>query len=84
MLIRCWVASWVAFIILLPDASLKTLGNTYVISPYLNDYSSLNAASCRAFFTILASLMVPPNMPLQLFIFVSDSASLGMFFGIRW
>ena len=84
MLIRCWVASWVAFIILLPDASLKTLGNTYVISPYLNGYSSLNTASCRAFFTILASLMVPPNMPLQLFIFVSDSASLGIFFGIRW
>ena len=38
-----------------------------------NDHASLREGSRRAFFTILASLMVPPNMPLQLFIFVSDS-----------
>lgn len=38
-----------------------------------NGHLSLRGGSRRAFFTILASLMVPPNMPLQLFIFVSDS-----------
>lgn len=30
MLLRCWIASWVAFIILLPDKSVETLGNAYV------------------------------------------------------
>ncbi|TFY63497.1 hypothetical protein EVJ58_g3215 [Rhodofomes roseus] len=62
MLVRCWVASWAAFIILLPHASLSTLGNT-------------------AFFTLLASLMAPPNMPLQLFIFVLMTIIIGLCLG---
>ncbi|EPS95103.1 hypothetical protein FOMPIDRAFT_1038634 [Fomitopsis schrenkii] len=62
MLIRCWVASWAAFILLLPHASLRTLGNT-------------------AFFVLLASLMVPPNMPLQLFIFALLTIIIGLCLG---
>ncbi|KAH9925739.1 uncharacterized protein B0H18DRAFT_1007982 [Fomitopsis serialis] len=62
MLVRCWVASWVAFILLLPHASLTTLGNT-------------------AFFVLLASLMVPPNMPLQLFVFALLMIIIGLCLG---
>jgi hypothetical protein len=29
---RCWVASWAAFVLLVPQASLNILGNTYVVS----------------------------------------------------
>lgn len=28
--LRCWLASWIAFLLLLPNASLQVLGNTYV------------------------------------------------------
>lgn len=28
--LRCWIASWVAYVILLPNASLRELGNAYV------------------------------------------------------
>ncbi|KZT71069.1 hypothetical protein DAEQUDRAFT_724415 [Daedalea quercina L-15889] len=62
MLARCWVASWVGFIILLPHASLNTLGNT-------------------AFFALLASLMAPPNMPLQLFVFAVLTIIVGLCLG---
>lgn len=75
MLIRCWVASWAAFILLLPHASLRTLGNTYVDCLSLRGTCSTEQSCRRAFFVLLASLMVPPNMPLQLFIFVSSVAS---------
>ncbi|CAL1710858.1 unnamed protein product [Somion occarium] len=50
---RCWLASWVGFVILLPNKSLNVLGNA-------------------AFFTLLASLMLPPNVPVQLFLFLSS------------
>jgi hypothetical protein len=32
LLARCWLASWAAFVILMPQASLNILGNTYVAS----------------------------------------------------
>lgn len=28
LVVRCWAASWICFVILLPEKSLKTLGNT--------------------------------------------------------
>ena len=32
LLARCWLASWAAFVLLMPQASLNILGNTYVAS----------------------------------------------------
>ncbi|KAH9919972.1 uncharacterized protein BXZ73DRAFT_52330 [Epithele typhae] len=49
MLLRCWLGSWCAFVLIIPDKSLATLGNT-------------------AFFTLLVSMLLPANMPLQIFI----------------
>ncbi|KZT02812.1 uncharacterized protein LAESUDRAFT_729774 [Laetiporus sulphureus 93-53] len=49
MLVRCCVASWVSFIILLPSKSLQAMGNA-------------------AFFGLLGSLMIPPNMPVQMYL----------------
>ena len=31
VLFRCWLGSWIAVVILIPQASLNVLGNTYVI-----------------------------------------------------
>ena len=31
VLLRCWVVSWLCFVIMLPDKSLATLGNTCVL-----------------------------------------------------
>ncbi|CCM03466.1 uncharacterized protein FIBRA_05599 [Fibroporia radiculosa] len=62
MLLRCWFASWVSFVIMLPDASLRTLGNT-------------------AFFALLGSMLVPPNMPVQVFLFVLMTVVVGVCFG---
>jgi len=30
MLFRCWLASWAAFVLILPEKTLKTMGNAYV------------------------------------------------------
>ncbi|KAF9261644.1 hypothetical protein L218DRAFT_961130 [Marasmius fiardii PR-910] len=60
--LRCWLASWVGFIIILPNASLQTLGTS-------------------AFFTFLASFFLPPNMPVQLFIFMISTLVGGMLLG---
>ncbi|KAI0087246.1 hypothetical protein BDY19DRAFT_986266 [Irpex rosettiformis] len=60
--LRCWVASWVAFLIMLPHPSLNILGNA-------------------AFFGILASLMIPANLPVQLFIFALATMIVGMCLG---
>ncbi|KAH8119852.1 hypothetical protein DFH11DRAFT_1754336 [Phellopilus nigrolimitatus] len=62
ILVRCWVASFAAFVLILPDRSLKALGNA-------------------AFFTILASLIVPPNMPVQMFFFAISLMIVGMMLG---
>ncbi|KAI0646345.1 hypothetical protein C8Q79DRAFT_909612 [Trametes meyenii] len=62
LLLRCWIASWVSFVIILPNRSLATLGNT-------------------AFFSFLVSIMVPPNMPVQVFIFAITTLVLGLALG---
>ncbi|KAI0777718.1 hypothetical protein BD413DRAFT_519071 [Trametes elegans] len=62
LLLRCWIASWVCFVIMLPNKSLATLGNT-------------------AFFALLLSVMVPPNMPFQVFIFAITTIVLGLLLG---
>ncbi|KAI0635211.1 hypothetical protein C8Q77DRAFT_1106698 [Trametes polyzona] len=62
LLLRCWVASWVCFVIMLPNKSLATLGNT-------------------AFFALLLSVMVPPNMPFQVFVFAITTIVLGVALG---
>ncbi|KAI5117073.1 hypothetical protein M0805_007950 [Coniferiporia weirii] len=61
-LARCWLATWAAFVLILPDKSLRTLGNA-------------------SFFCCLSSLMVPPNMPVQMFIFAISLMMLGMLLG---
>ena len=68
--LRCWVASWVAFVILLPHASLNVLGNAYV-KQFFGQLTVILTVEYSAFFAILASLMIPANLPVQLFIFVS-------------
>ncbi|KAI0339296.1 hypothetical protein BDW22DRAFT_1409168 [Trametopsis cervina] len=60
--LRCWIASWAAYILLLPNASLRVLGNA-------------------AFFGLLGSLMMPPNLPVQLFLFVLTTMVFGMCLG---
>ncbi|EPQ51266.1 hypothetical protein GLOTRDRAFT_66016 [Gloeophyllum trabeum ATCC 11539] len=62
LLFRCWLASWLAFVLLLPDKSLQTLGNA-------------------AFFSVLVSLMLPPNMPVQMFIFAIAMLYIGLLLG---
>lgn len=73
LLARCWLASWVAFLFLLPQASLNTLGNTYVSDLIFGHWLSYANVGhrCSAFFTVLTSLFVPPNLPIQMFLFVS-------------
>ncbi|KAG7095005.1 hypothetical protein E1B28_005799 [Marasmius oreades] len=60
--LRCWLASWVGFVVILPNASLNTLGTS-------------------AFFTSLAGVFLPPNMPVQLFIFMIATLIGGMLLG---
>ncbi|KAI0826576.1 hypothetical protein BC628DRAFT_1419081 [Trametes gibbosa] len=62
LLLRCWAASWVCFVIMLPDKSLSALGNT-------------------AFFALLLSVLLPPNMPFQLFLFAITTIVLGIALG---
>lgn len=42
MLVRCWVASWAAFILLLPNNSLQTLGNACVVLASVRSSLKLN------------------------------------------
>lgn len=67
LLIRCWLVSWAALILLLPHKSLNTLGNTYV-GRFLSPYPHLTSIS--AFLALLMTLLVPPNMPVQLYLLV--------------
>ncbi|KAI0371992.1 hypothetical protein BV20DRAFT_940807 [Pilatotrama ljubarskyi] len=62
LLLRCWLASWVCLVIILPNKSLQTLGNT-------------------AFFSLLLSIMVPPNTPFQIFVFAITTIVLGVALG---
>ncbi|KAL7284167.1 hypothetical protein ACG7TL_001449 [Trametes sanguinea] len=62
LVLRCWAASWTSFVIMLPNKSLQTLGNT-------------------AFFALLLSVMVPPNMPVQIFMFVITTIVFGLSLG---
>lgn len=73
ILVRCWVASWAAYILLMPDKSLRTLGNAYVLFCFSHVTDSNAFTHCSSFFALLASLMIPPNMPVQMFFFVSDT-----------
>ena len=72
-LFRCWLASWVAFVIILPDASLNTLGTACVKVSNFRLKRAHNFCFSRAFFALLCSFFIPPNMPVQLFIYVSDT-----------
>ncbi|TFK50476.1 hypothetical protein OE88DRAFT_1736022 [Heliocybe sulcata] len=62
LLFRCWLASWLAFVLLLPNKSLQTLGNA-------------------AFFGMIVSLMLPPNMPVQTFLFAIAMLYVGLLLG---
>ncbi|KAH9919970.1 uncharacterized protein BXZ73DRAFT_104789 [Epithele typhae] len=62
MLLRCWLASWCAFILIIPEKSLATLGST-------------------AFFALLVSMLLPPNMPLQVFFFAVATLVIGISLG---
>ncbi|KAK7002342.1 hypothetical protein R3P38DRAFT_2729656 [Favolaschia claudopus] len=62
VLLRCWVAVFASFVILLPNASLRTVGTT-------------------SFFAILASLFLPPYLPVQLTIFLLSTLMVGLVFG---
>ncbi|KAK1223613.1 hypothetical protein PQX77_013510 [Marasmius sp. AFHP31] len=59
---RCWLASWVAVVIMLPNASLQALGTS-------------------AFFAILSSFFLPPNMPVQLFLLMISTLVVGILMG---
>ncbi|PCH37055.1 hypothetical protein WOLCODRAFT_140699 [Wolfiporia cocos MD-104 SS10] len=61
-LVRCWIASWVSFVIILPDKSLRTLGNA-------------------AFFALIGSMIMPPNMPIQMFLFAMMTLVIGLCLG---
>ncbi|KAF8206811.1 hypothetical protein K438DRAFT_1816457 [Mycena galopus ATCC 62051] len=62
VLLRCWIAVFASFVILLPNASLRTVGTT-------------------SFFAILASLFLPPYLPVQLTIFLLSTLMLGLVTG---
>ncbi|KAH9950803.1 hypothetical protein B0H21DRAFT_721769 [Amylocystis lapponica] len=62
LLLRCWLASWISFIIILPQKSLATLGQA-------------------AFFALLASTMMPPNLPFQIFTFMLSTMIVGILIG---
>ncbi|TFK82815.1 hypothetical protein K466DRAFT_666286 [Polyporus arcularius HHB13444] len=62
VLLRCWAVTWVCLVIMLPDKSLATLGNT-------------------AFFALLLSIMLPPNMPVQIFMITVTTLVLGIALG---
>ncbi|KAJ7186248.1 hypothetical protein B0H12DRAFT_1173827 [Mycena haematopus] len=62
VLLRCWIAVFASFVILLPNASLRTVGTT-------------------SFFAILASLFLPPYLPVQLTIFLLSTLMIGLVSG---
>ncbi|TDL18689.1 hypothetical protein BD410DRAFT_900749 [Rickenella mellea] len=62
ILARCWLASWLSFLIILPNRPLKAMGNA-------------------AFFALMSSFLVPPNMPVQMFVFAISTMIVGMCFG---
>ncbi|KIM71841.1 hypothetical protein PILCRDRAFT_93686 [Piloderma croceum F 1598] len=62
LLARCWLASWAAFVLLMPQASLNILGNT-------------------AFFTVMTSLFLPANLPVQMFVFSIATVVIGVLLG---
>ena len=77
VLFRCWLASWVAFILMLPQNSLTVMGNACVIVTHRPSavFTSLHAPLyVSAFFALLTSVFLPPNIPIQVFIFVSLSS----------
>jgi hypothetical protein len=66
---RCWIASWAAFILIVPAGSSVALGATWVY--FIYDGSPHTIRTFRGFFALLASTFLPPNLPVQLFIIVS-------------
>ncbi|KAI5116968.1 hypothetical protein M0805_002170 [Coniferiporia weirii] len=62
MLVRCWLAAWATFILLLPSRSGNALGNA-------------------GFLGLVASFIVPPSVPVQLFVFLMSTMVVGMSFG---
>jgi hypothetical protein len=73
VLLRCWIASWVCFLLLLPDRSLNVLGNTCVYQTIRVRSFLIFLAIFSAFFTLLASFFLPATFPVQLFIIVSNT-----------
>ncbi|KAJ6565829.1 hypothetical protein DFH09DRAFT_1472533 [Mycena vulgaris] len=67
VLLRCWVASLLSFVILLPDASLRTIGVTFL--------------GHSGFFALLTSLLLPPYLPVQLTIFLLSTLVAGLLSG---
>lgn len=42
MLFRCWLGSWAAFVLLLPDKTLKTMGNACVSYSLPGDFPTVS------------------------------------------
>ncbi|KAJ7054138.1 hypothetical protein C8F01DRAFT_1164075 [Mycena amicta] len=59
VLLRSWIAVLAAFVVLLPNASLRTLGTA-------------------SFFSLIASLFLPPYLPVQLTIFLLSTLMVGL------
>lgn len=68
LLARCWLASWAAFLIMVPQPSLRVVGNTYVaILPCPTTFTKNHNS---AFFGVMTSLFLPPSLPIQMFLLV--------------
>ncbi|TFY75709.1 hypothetical protein EWM64_g8302, partial [Hericium alpestre] len=62
LLFKCWLATWAAFILFLPNASLRVMGNA-------------------AFFSLIVAFMIPPYLPIQLYLIISSTLMVGLLLG---
>lgn len=57
MLLRCWLGSWAAFVIILPNATLKTMGNAAFFA-FLTSFFLPPSFPVQFFFYTISTLMI--------------------------
>ncbi|KAH9975488.1 hypothetical protein BGW80DRAFT_1297309, partial [Lactifluus volemus] len=60
MLFRCWLSSWAALVIILPEKSLKTMGNACVLHSLTSAAATCQCALLSTYMTVSTSMFESP------------------------
>ncbi|KDN34054.1 hypothetical protein RSAG8_12842, partial [Rhizoctonia solani AG-8 WAC10335] len=84
LFLRCWISTWVCFILILPSKSLETMGSAYDLLDFYFISPPIDRISLSCFFACMACFLLPPNVTFQVYLFSIAILLLGCLVGWAW